>query len=339
MLPHAGHLGLFFVLIFISGSTNGALSAGGNILCLDIWRGHDVGDVWMHSIHFSFAVGTFLGPVLVKPFLTTIAETNATNISGTEINVEEQDFGIETFYAIAGMATATISFGYLILFLISRKDTSRHQELTKKERNKAEYEEVRGSNGKVEYTLYSVMLLFFFFYVGMEVVYGTYLTTFAVSCDLKLSRQQGADITAMFWGAFATMRLVAIILAIKVKPLAFLCLSFGLCCGGSLILSIWGQQSPLVLQIISAVMGVGVAPAFASALLWIEQQVIVTNRLGAALLVASSIGADSLPIILGHFIIDMPMSLMYTVAGVAFASLFAFVLAMILSRKLNQRVK
>ena len=64
-LPISGHHALFFFIIFILGGGAGCLNTLANILCLDIWRGFG-GDSWMHSAHFSHAIGAFLGPSILS---------------------------------------------------------------------------------------------------------------------------------------------------------------------------------------------------------------------------------------------------------------------------------
>ena len=72
-------LWVFYLLCFLNGLATGAVNSAGNVIVLDIWRGHG-GEHWMHLLHFSCAGGNFLGPVIVKPFLTVTEHltTNAT---------------------------------------------------------------------------------------------------------------------------------------------------------------------------------------------------------------------------------------------------------------------
>jgi len=67
LLPHLKHLWLYYVISTVESFANGSLDAGGNVLCLDIWRNDNSGP-WVHSIHFSFAIGAFLSPILAVPF-------------------------------------------------------------------------------------------------------------------------------------------------------------------------------------------------------------------------------------------------------------------------------
>ena len=85
------------------------------------------------------------------------------------------------------------------------------------------------------------LALFFFIYVGMEVTLGVYLTTFAVECKLALTKVTGANLTAIYWGTFAAMRLVAIFAAMKLNPSVIMLFSFVLSFSAAVTLSIWGE--------------------------------------------------------------------------------------------------
>ena len=90
---------------------------------------------------------------------------------------------------------------------------------------------------------------FFVLYVGMEVSYGLFVATFAVESQLNLSKSDGAYVTAIFWGSFAAMRFVAIFLAVKMKPIYIMLISFGFCFVGAVPLVIWGDTSPMILKV------------------------------------------------------------------------------------------
>ena len=339
ILPYSANLGMFFLLIFICGASTGSLDAGVNILCLDIWRGHG-GDSWMHSVHFSYAIGAFLGPVFVRPFLTVTPQRASDFVNSTTNIFPKEDFGIRIFYPMLGIITIVISLGYLYFFFASLKKPSQHQELVSIEKTKPQQSEDVGNDphsnvgSKLKMVFYIVMLVFFFFYVGMEIVYGTFLTVFAVESKLRLTKQQGADVTAVFYASFALARFTSIFLSTKMRPFSMLVTSFILCCIASVVLVFWGEHSALVLQVASAVMGVGMGPAYASSVLWVEEQVLVTNRLGTAIMIASSIGADAFPIIIGQVLADMPMFLMYAEFATVFFCLAIFVFVLILAKNL-----
>lgn len=129
LLPFSSHLWVFLVLAFCSGVVQGALNAGVNVLCLDIWRGHDGAEAWMHAIHFSYGVGTLIAPILVKPFLTN--KESDLDDEASENNVNEKDFGLKVIFPIMGAYTLLVSCGFLFFFLRSLKNPQKYQELRK----------------------------------------------------------------------------------------------------------------------------------------------------------------------------------------------------------------
>ena len=55
--------------LFNGSFTHNHYILGGNKLCLDVWKGEENGGPYLHSVHFAFAIGCFVAPVLAEPFL------------------------------------------------------------------------------------------------------------------------------------------------------------------------------------------------------------------------------------------------------------------------------
>ena len=135
-------LWLFFVLCFLNGAATGATDSAGNVLSLDIWRGHG-GEHWMHLLHFSFAAGAFLGPVVVKPFLSTSANATASDMgppsnSSTSGDISDdgdgtstERYGIQVLYPILAAVAGSISLTFLAWGVYTSQSPSMHQELRK----------------------------------------------------------------------------------------------------------------------------------------------------------------------------------------------------------------
>ena len=94
------------------------------------------------------------------------------------------------------------------------------------------------------------MCFFYLLYVGMEMCFGLYISTFAVESQLHLSKSEGAFITAIFYGCFAATRFLAIFAAVKMCPIHIMLLSFSFCVVGSFTLVIWAERSALVLKVL-----------------------------------------------------------------------------------------
>ena len=108
---------------------------------------------------------------------------------------------------------------------------SRQNKIVKQQQEKQITEQAPQENTKDNiYTihhwiLFGLFAFFYFFYVGAEVSYGSYITTFAVRSKLSLTKQVGAEITAIFWGSFAAMRFASIFAAIYLRPIYVMVLS------------------------------------------------------------------------------------------------------------------
>ena len=329
---------------------------GGNKLCLDVWQGTENGGPYMHSIHFAFAVGCFIAPVLAEPFLsnknlpeehTDISSLQSSNltINTTKVTCSEENsntLGMNILYPIVGVFIICTSIGYLIYGF--RECKNLHQSLdTETEakspnitKNEQENHAKDEKNKVLKLCLVLLLIAFIFLYVGMEVMYGTFIATFSVKSELSLSRREGAKINAIFWGSFAAMRFAAILISIKLSALSQMILSFTLCAIGSISLVIAGNLYKYVLCISSGLMGAGMASVYACGILWIEQHITVTNRIISSMVISGSIGADLFPIILGQFMASFPMILMYLQVAVVFMCIILFSSAYVITRMMKR---
>ena len=139
----------------------------------------------------------------------------------------ESQTQITILFPLCGIIIIVCSFGYLILAI----KESRQNKIVKQQQKKQITEQAPEENTKDNiYTihhwiLFGLFAFFYFFYVGAEVSYGSYITTFAVRSELSLSKQVGAEITAIFWGSFAAMRFASIFAAIYLRPIYVMVLS------------------------------------------------------------------------------------------------------------------
>ena len=112
-------------------------------------------------------------------------------------------------------------------------------------------------------------------------------------------------------------------------------LSCSISCLAMLLLVIYGQESLLMLKIASGLLGFGMASIYATGLLWMEQYIKITNRIGASMTIASSIGADVFPLITGQLVVDIPMILMYLTFATIAVCTVNFMLALIVGRYIS----
>ena len=174
------------------------------------------------------------------------------------------------------------------------------------------------------------MCVFFFLYVGMESSYASYLTVFVY--EIGYSKVTGANLTALFWGAFTAARFASIFLAMKINPTLTMISSFALCVISAIGLMFYAEESLAALRAFTAILGVGAASIYATGYLWLEQRMKVTGRIAAAIQVSAGLGPDFVPIVAGQLVEAWPMAFMYVNAFAVFSGLVLFGIAMILAR-------
>ena len=282
----------------------------------------------MHALHFTFGLGAFLAPVISRPFLVNeenldhsesevkdITDNSTVNSFETKEIIENSTWTIKALYPLVAAYALLLSLGFIVYFIIDfRKANAEQSESKTKDDNEKRVEEALSE--KVKYISVGLLAVFFFLYVGMEVAFGTFISVFAVESDLKFTRPQGSDVTAIFWGSFAGTRGIAIFLAIIAKPEIIMWSSFATCIIGTVILSSYAGSSALILYIGTSLMGIGMASIFATGFLWVEKRMTVTNKISSVFIIASSAGADVFPVLVGQLVETSPMVFIHLTTGI-----------------------
>ena len=210
------------MLFLCQGFGSGCLDTGGNAVVLQTWAGRDSGP-YMHALHFTWGLGAFLAPLTAKPFLVHQAETgtgNESNYAFTE-NINGTDatnpfLTIKTLYPSLSSYGILTTIGCLFYFI---KDVRVPSPVEDKAETQGAV--IRGGGDisrRSKLLIIGLLSILFFLYNGMEVAFGTFISVFAVKSNLGLTRAQGSDVVAIFWGTFATMRGLSVVLAIFAKP-------------------------------------------------------------------------------------------------------------------------
>ena len=209
--------------------------------------------------------------------------SNTTALSNTSTDITENHHidtttQITILYPLVGFSIVVISMGYLVLAVKNYMQIFSAGSQVKSDKNDSDVN--HQTLDRNQQFLLVIMIGFFFFYAGSEVSFGIYLTAFCVKSRLRLTKQIGAGITAMFWGCFAAMRFLAIFAAIYLKPIYLMSLSCLVSCVGGILLAIHGDQSVTILWAGSGMLGLGMASIYATGLLWLESYMKITNRIG-----------------------------------------------------------
>ncbi|XP_072016263.1 sodium-dependent glucose transporter 1A-like [Amphiura filiformis] len=351
IMPHILRLGPSIFTISLVGLANGALDTGANVIVLRMWGKKSA--PFMQALHFSFALGAFIAPLLASPFIesnspsfnsssfdsfdSSAFDSSAFNSSATPTSKPALPTRFQGVYSIIGIYLMLMALVFIYFFCTSPvqlpSSSGTHSDL------ETESSALPSDKDFTNYIL-GLLFVFYFLYVGAEVGYGGYIYTFAISINLQ--HKTAAHLNSLFWGTFAIMRGVSIFIASMISPLQMLVMDLLGCILSSLVLSYEADTNPTVLWVGTATLGASMASLFPAGISWLESHAPVTGKMASLLLVGSAFGEMVIPIILGQlFEPDSvgPMSLMYLMCGISLVTALIFGYAVYLAASEGKEVE
>jgi len=286
LVPVLWMLAATWLLLGVSG---GALDVGGNTLI--VWvHGRKVG-AFMNALHFFFGVGSLLAPVIVALALA---------LSGN----------ITLAFWIVAVLVLPVAFWLSRLpspippenARVQTQDNGSPTErgspaergIRVKPASLAESEQAAAGRRKIVFLIAIVLL----FYVGAEVAFGGWIYTYAVALDLG-GATTAAYLTSAFWGSFTFGRLVGIPIAARFRPRSILLVDLLGCLASVGVILLW-TSSPVAVWLGALGLGFSMASVFPTAISLAERRIPITGAVTGWFLVAGSIGAMSVPWLIGQ---------------------------------------
>jgi len=271
LVPLAPALWMLAVAWFLLGVGGGALDVGGNTLI--VWvHGRQVGP-FMNALHFFFGIGSFLAPVVVGQVLTLSGDVSA------------------AFWVLAALIVP------IVLWLIRQPSPASPN-------HAADHPQEGGLPAKPAYLaagrrkIVLLIALLLLFYVGAEAAAGGWIYTYAVALELS-DAATAAYLTSVFWGAFTFGRLVSIPIAARFRPRLLLLADLLGCLASVGLILLWPSSS-VAMWLGALGVGLSMASFFPTVLSFAERRIPITGQVTGWFLVASSLGAMSIPWLIGQ---------------------------------------
>ncbi|XP_061609822.1 sodium-dependent glucose transporter 1 isoform X2 [Phyllopteryx taeniolatus] len=299
----AGYMGGSLIGGVLFDCMNPNLLLGGNVLILNTW-GERAGP-HIQALHFSFAAGAFVSPVIAKLLFghnangSYGAETSANNATYPVANddrtavrsIHSSDSNLRSMWAYIVIGSFVLLTAVPFFFLSVRGDVSR--------------DNWRTSSAKPPVARHHrvlVVLLFFFFfaYVGAEVAYGSFIFTFAKDYA-QMSQSQAAGLNSFFWATFAACRGLAIFFASCMYPGTMILLSLVGTTLSALFLCLFSKDK-VMLWVCTGLYGASMSSTFPTGISWLEQYTTVTGRSAATFVVGAALGEMVLPALVGFLL-------------------------------------
>jgi FHS family Na+ dependent glucose MFS transporter 1 len=282
-------LWLLIAVLLVLGIAQSTLDVGGNTLLVWVHR-RQVGP-YMNGLHFFFGVGAFLAPVVVA---------QAKSITGD----------ITWAYWVLAL------FIFPVALWMLRLPSPRWLTATD-----------HSSDGRINYGLVTLLAVFFSLFVGAEVSFGGWISTYTVA--LNLAAETSADyLTSAYWGSLTVARLLSIPLAAHFRPRSILLadLLAGL---ASLSLILLWPGSITVLWLGTLGVGFALASIFPTTISLAERHLTVTGRVTSWFIVGGSIGSMFFPWLIGQMFEPVgPPVMIWTISAIILAALVIFGLLM-----------
>ena len=173
-----------------------------------------------------------------------------------------------------------------------------NKEITDSSQSKATYPNTLG----YKVCIFTLLFLFMFLFVGVELSFGTYIFTYAVKSGLQFSKQRAAILSSVYWGTYAFLRMFSIILSLCHTPPGYM-MTGNLT--GSLVaavmLVIW-PTNEVVVWVASGLMGTSIASIFPTTMTWLSEHGPTSGKATAVLTAGGTLGDMSLPVVAGVLI-------------------------------------
>ena len=338
LLPFSPSLLVMQIVEFCYGLCHGGFHTVANPLLLRIWSGRNSAPI-LYTMHFMFGIGAMCTPLMASPFLRTeteiLTELTADNSTSRLMLATDSVWTIKTLYPIVFFIMLLPVPFYVPFYFQERKKEIASRKGTDSIESEAP-ERVKPADKIVSRCKCLLLIIFtssFYFAVsGVENSFKSFAAAFGVNSSLKLSRNQAANVLAVFYLAFALVRATLIPISIIVSPTYILSFSILTLLVSTSVLSVWANSSLLCLQLGLALTGGGVASLFAAGILWTKSVITFNNKIGGVICFSMRTSEQLFAYVVGSLVDTEPVSFLYLMSGTASALLLCFILMNVVAR-------
>ena len=292
LIPIASTLSVLLFAMFLSGLAAGILDVGCNTLLL--WTHGEKAGPFMNGLHFFFGVGSLVAPLLLAQVLLRTDDINW------------------MFYTFAIACVPILIWLWLL--------PEPHHGVQKENQTSTTFPVIP----------VALIVILFLFYVGLELGFGNWIYTYAISLNLG-TEVTAAYLTSAFWGSFTFGRLLGVWVSTKLRPHTIIVLDLIGCAFSTVIIMLW-KESSLALWIGTFGLGLSMASIFPSIMMLAGEKMQITGAITGWFLVGSGAGSMLLPWLLGQIFTYTGPQLMTTVLLVDIV-LIVFILFAFMSQR------
>ena len=267
-IPHATSVAMLAIPISLVGFFGACVDVGGNTLV--VWHSRRTGSVrLLNALHLFFGIGALLSPGFVNRSIA--------------------------WGGSLGIVTAVIAiYSILIAGAILLHETPVHTVV-----DPATESIDTATTPQTPVRILAVIAFFFVLYVGVEIGFSGWIKTYAEG--IHLTGNAPTFLNTAFWVSFTLGRLLAVLLARRVRP--------GLMLAGSCALTVLllaamalADGAHVMVWVTTILIGIAVAPQFATMIAYAEEHITLSGRSTSWFVSAAGIGGLTLPFLIGQLL-------------------------------------
>lgn len=292
VLPAASQLVWPRAFFYTAAALNG-VAAGGMESLVNVWMLHVWGTKstpYMQALHFAFAIGCAMAPVLASLFLTQ---------------------PILLLYAYGFVAIAVTISAFLMVTVFVRGEAVEIERGKGKEKPGCDmHDSGKGiqSSTKVKGSRDSVILLsslFLVTYSGTAIIYNQFLPTH-LQTAYALPPETASYIHSTLNYVSSGARLLSIFVAIRCPPQYLLFFNLSMFDAGSILLLLFAGQRDAIVWTGNIIIGLGMGGCTGPLFSFLNQKRLVTNVTGSVFVFSNGLTSVFVPLVVGNIMSTQP---------------------------------
>ena len=293
IIPFTGSFLAAVIPMFLLGFAEGTTDIGGNLMVMWVFRENLA--PYMNALHFMFGIGSLLAPIITANFMT-------------------YENSLQLTYWVMALLFLPSIIGFTLLPSPDRIESPKIRE-----------------GGQQQKLVIMFFALLFFTYVGTEITFGNWIFTYASESKL-VTDIQAAYLNSVFWGSFTIGRLIGIFISKKIRPRLMLLINFT----GSVLslgLMMIFQNSPAILWITSALLGLFMATTYPTLMVYAQSLFTITGSITSWFMIGSGMGVLIIPFIMTFLFDKLGIKVVPTVLFLVITVGFLILVATLASAK------
>lgn len=287
---------------FMCGLFCGILEICCNMYVIELWGKKCPS--FLQILHFCFGFGSCLAPLIVRPYLLQIEDEDSDEIAN--IDFKPEDVRVQVAFNFIAAWIFLSAFFFAIIFTCFRETPiigiEKENESNGKSMEDLMIVPESGKQKGYRFAANAMAMFFMFFYCGIEVALGSYLTPFAVNSDLHLAKKTGALLSSVYWMTFTFARLATIFYIVFVGARNSMIIALAIVFSSNIFLVGGGNTTAWCLWTGVILNGAGMSSMWGTLFALIQSYYPMTHRLTSLLVIAASCGECILSVTMGAFI-------------------------------------